>query len=55
MYIDDGDSKAYKDLEVVKGECIGHVQKRVGSRLQNLKATEKKTSHMVNHKEGKKD
>ena len=48
MYIGDGDSKAYedvaeakpyKDLEVVKGECIGHVQKRVGSRLRNLKAT----------------
>ena len=45
-YIGDGDSKSY--LEVVKAdpyngvqitklECIGHVQKRVGSRLRTLK------------------
>ena len=45
-FIGDGDSKAY--LEVVKadpddgfgvkkGECVGHIQKRVGSRLRKLK------------------
>ena len=50
-YIDnygDGDSKSYqavKDtytgMEVWKLECIGHVQKRVGSLLRNLKRTTK--------------
>ena len=42
----DGDSKSYsqvkdvykeQDIEVVKQECIGHVQKRVGTALRNLK------------------
>ena len=40
----DGDSKTYqsvkdtyKELKVIKKECVGHVQKRVGSRLRNLK------------------
>ena len=42
----DGDSKSYsqvkdvykeQDIEVVKQECIGHVQKRVGTTLRNLK------------------
>lgn len=46
FYIGDGDSKTYKgivddkpydDLIVAKKECIGHVQKRVGARLRNLK------------------
>ena len=46
-YIGDGDSKAYPavaSLEpygpkkpVIKGECIGHVQKRVGTRLRRFK------------------
>ncbi|GFT41462.1 uncharacterized protein TNCV_3942251 [Trichonephila clavipes] len=43
-YYGDGDSKAFnngKDIygydSVVKYECIGHVQKRVGSRLRKLK------------------
>ena len=47
-YIGDGDSSAYqtvvdskpyKDLIPAKGECIGHVQKRVGTRLRKLKST----------------
>lgn len=45
-YIGDGDSKTFKgitdakpyeDLTVVKKECIDHVQKRMGTRLRNLK------------------
>lgn len=45
-YIGDGDSKTYKgivdnkpygDFVVTKKECIGHVQKRMGTRLRNLK------------------
>jgi len=39
-YLGDGDSKGhevvksiYKEKEVIKLECVGHVQKRVGSRL----------------------
>ena len=44
-YIGDRDSKTYTglvnshpydDVEVIKKECIGHVQKRMGSRLRNL-------------------
>ncbi|XP_018305872.1 uncharacterized protein [Mycetomoellerius zeteki] len=49
-YIGDGDSKTYTgvvnshpygDIEVIKKECIGHVQKRMGSRLRNLVKTSK--------------
>lgn len=50
-YIGDGDSKTYKaildlnpygeDFPVVKSECIGHVEKRMGSRLRNIKTKEK--------------
>ena len=46
-YIGDGDSKAYSDVvkadpygpekPVIKGECVGHVQKRAGSRLRKFK------------------
>jgi len=45
-YIGDGDSKTHKsiqdakpygDFPVIKKECIGHVQKRLGTRLRNLK------------------
>ena len=46
-FVDDGDSKAYPailnanpygpDKPVEKGECVGHVQKRVGGRLRKLK------------------
>ena len=53
-YIGDGDSKAYPavvkanpygdDHPVVKGECVGHVQKRVGGRLRKFK---KENSSMV--------
>nr|XP_047127825.1 uncharacterized protein LOC124808661 [Hydra vulgaris] len=44
----DGDSKGYDDVKniyqgvlVNKLECVGHVQKRVGTRLRNLKKKEK--------------
>lgn len=47
-YLGDGDSKSfpavqntYEGIEVEKLECIGHVQKRVGSRLRNLKKANK--------------
>ena len=33
------DSRPYHNLVPEKAECIGHVQKRVGTRLRNLKAT----------------
>lgn len=46
-YIGDGDSKAFlavkeskpynKDVE--KHECVGHVQKRMGTRLRNMKTS----------------
>ncbi|EFN78928.1 hypothetical protein EAI_07972, partial [Harpegnathos saltator] len=45
-YVGDGDSKTYKgiidakpydDFNVAKKECIDHVQKRMGTRLRNLK------------------
>lgn len=45
-YVGDGDSKTYKGIvdshpynncEVKKKECIDHVQKRMGTRLRNLK------------------
>lgn len=44
----DGDSKSYgavkdvyENVTVVKKECVGHVQKRVGTALQNLKKEKK--------------
>jgi len=50
-YIGDGDSKTFKavldampygnDFVVTKSECIGHVQKRMGSRLRNVKKAQK--------------
>ena len=46
-YIGDGDSKTYSnivksnpysdDFPVMKNECVGHVQKRMGTRLRNIK------------------
>ena len=45
-FLGDGDSKShnllvneavYGDIEVTKLECVGHVQKRLGSRLRSLK------------------
>ena len=46
-YIGDGDSKVFKavceaqpyeeDFNIQKKECVGHVQKRMGTRLRNLK------------------
>lgn len=46
-FIGDGDSKAFSavrdrrpygpDVDITKEECVGHVQKRVGSRLRELK------------------
>lgn len=49
-YIGDGDSKTYKgivvanphgNVPVAKKECIGHVQKRAGTRLRNVKKNTK--------------
>lgn len=50
-YIGDGDSKTYKailninpygdELTVIKSECVGHVEKRISTRLQNVKKTQK--------------
>ncbi|XP_071582033.1 uncharacterized protein [Temnothorax nylanderi] len=50
-YIGDGDSKTFKaildlnpygdNFTVIKSECIGHVEKRMGSRLRNVKKKEK--------------
>ena len=45
-YIGDGHTKAYPTVvkaepypnkQIVKGECVGHVQKRVGGRLRKFK------------------
>lgn len=45
-YLGDGDSKAFKrvveskpygDTEITKLECVGHVQKRMGTRLRKIK------------------
>ena len=45
-FLRDGDSKShkliveqavYEEVEVTKLECVGHVQKRLGSRLRSLK------------------
>ena len=47
-FLGDGDSKSYLSvketypgIEVKKLECVGHYQKRVGTRLRNLKKKEK--------------
>ena len=52
-YVGDGDSKSYDsilkekpygpDVPITKVECIGHVQKRVGTQLRNLKSSTGKT------------
>ncbi|GFY25646.1 uncharacterized protein TNCV_2487661 [Trichonephila clavipes] len=48
LYYGDGDSKAFNNVKdiygydsIVKYECIGQVQKRVGSRLRKLKKSTK--------------
>ena len=47
FYIGDGDTKSFDQIcksdpypghTITKGECVGHVQKRVGSRLRNVKS-----------------
>ena len=53
-YLGDGDSKAFMrvvqnkpygdNIEIKKLECVGHIQKRMGTRLRNLKATKRKLS-----------
>lgn len=58
-YLGDGDSKAYnkvvqeepygKDVTISKLECIGHVQKRMGTRLRRL-CKEKKGEKLVDGK-----
>ncbi|GFT33142.1 uncharacterized protein TNCV_1264981 [Trichonephila clavipes] len=54
-YCGDGDSKAFdavKDIygkdSVTKLECIGHIQKRVGTRLRKLKSRNKGLGGKVN-------
>lgn len=51
-YLGDGDSKGFssvlennpygEDFQISKLECVGHVQKRMGTRLRNLKRNHKK-------------
>lgn len=51
-YLGDGDTKAYlevcerkpygPDIEIKKIECVGHIQKRMGTRLRTLKAKTKR-------------
>ena len=51
-YLGDGDTKAYlevcerkpyrPDVGIKKIECVGHIQKRMGTRLRTLKAKTKK-------------
>lgn len=51
-YLGDGDSKGFvtamerkpygNDFKITKLECVGHVQKRMGSRLRRLKSAYKK-------------
>ena len=36
------DIKPYGDVEIVKHECVGHVQKRLGTQLRSLKKLGKK-------------
>lgn len=59
-YIGDGDSKTYSGIlkaapydnqEVVKKECIGHIQKRMGKRLRDCVNNNSET---VENKKGKK-
>lgn len=50
-YIGDGDSKTFTaivdlnlygdELTVVKNECIDHVQKKIGTRLRNIRKAKK--------------
>jgi len=50
-YIGDGDSKTYKSIldinpygdnyPVIKSECVGHIEKRMGTRLRNIKKEKK--------------
>ncbi|KAG8227031.1 hypothetical protein J437_LFUL006651 [Ladona fulva] len=50
-YVGNGDAKTFKaildrqpygeDFMVIKSECVGHVEKRMGSRLRNIKKTAK--------------
>ena len=35
-------NKPYGDLEIVKHECVGHVQKRLGTQLRTLKKSGKR-------------
>ena len=51
QYVGDGDTSSFKDVkdskpygndvEIVKLECLGHVQKRMGTRLRDLRKTMK--------------
>ncbi|GFV79688.1 hypothetical protein TNCV_1725131 [Trichonephila clavipes] len=56
QYLGDGDSKGfltikeakvYGDTEVEKLECVGHVQKRMGTRLRNILKLAKALSYQM--------
>jgi len=50
-YVGEGDSKTYKSIldfnpygdncSVIKSRCVGHVDKRMGTQLRNVKKKEK--------------
>lgn len=56
-YVGDGDSKAYDEVVaskpygdsffIKKIECVGHVQKRMGTRLRTLKMKSSKKSFLT--------
>ncbi|EFN82550.1 hypothetical protein EAI_05065, partial [Harpegnathos saltator] len=41
------EAKPYEGVEVIKSECVGHVEKRMGSRLRNIKKTAKLTDALI--------
>lgn len=58
--VSDGDSKAfnaventYNECKVEKLDCVGHVQKRMGKQLMNLKSTTKGMNKNVTKISGK--
>ena len=44
------DSNPYPDIVIKKGECIGHIQKRMGSRLRKIKQTTPKSFKLSDDK-----
>ena len=58
-YIGDGESKTFADIlkmipygedrPVTKNECVGHVQKRIGTRLRNKRKAESRRKSSVRY------